>query len=162
MSLLVALALVTPLFGVGPPVDWELRYMSAAQPTGAQYRAGCFTGIADGGGLVLWGGDCYMDGAGARTDWLPRGVLALWPAEEHMAVACIVERESGWHPWAVSPTDDRGLFQINARYHAARFGARWALRYDAMENARMARELWGERGWHPWVAARSQHCGLLP
>lgn len=65
--------------------------------------------------------------------------------------------ESGGNPNAVSPTNDHGLFQINATYNRADFervtGQPWSMVYDPGTNVRYAAWLFGQRGWQPWYCA---------
>ena len=66
----------------------------------------------------------------------------------------IVRCESNFDPGAVSPTNDHGLFQINA-VHRADFervtGQPWSKVYDAQYNAMYARWLYDQQGWSPWT-----------
>lgn len=68
----------------------------------------------------------------------------------------IARCESSYDPRAVSPTDDHGLFQINA-VHRGQFeavtGAPWSAVYDPELNTRYARWLYGQQGWSPWSCA---------
>ena len=68
----------------------------------------------------------------------------------------IAECESGMNPNAVSPTNDHGLFQINA-VHRGQFeavtGAPWSSVYDPELNTIYARYLYGQQGWGPWTCA---------
>ena len=79
--------------------------------------------------------------------------------------ACIIKRESGGNPSAISPTRDYGLFQINRAAHKQTFQNRYgvpfetgALRTDL--NARYARYLFdyyrarGQDGFTPWNGGR--------
>lgn len=72
---------------------------------------------------------------------------------------CIARHESGMDPTAVSPTDDHGLFQINAswfgkvvrwRGHVKHIQRRWIL--NPLYNAQVA---WiisrGGTDWWPWA-----------
>ena len=63
--------------------------------------------------------------------------------------------ESTMNPAAVSPTNDHGLFQINARYHRASFeqvtGQPWHMVYDAFWNTVYAKHLYDQQGWAPWT-----------
>lgn len=58
--------------------------------------------------------------------------------------------ESRMQPDAVSPTNDHGLFQLNA-VHAASHPDLWPRRYEPLANALMAERLWREQGWRPWA-----------
>ena len=74
-------------------------------------------------------------------------VAAYFPAEQ-VATGCrILMCESNGNPNAVSPTNDHGLWQINA-VHRNSFD--WSRRYDPNVNTAFARQLWGEQGWSPW------------
>jgi hypothetical protein len=63
--------------------------------------------------------------------------------------------ESRLDPRAVSPTDDHGLFQINATYHRTSFeqvtGQPWSMVYDAFWNTVYAKHLYDTQGWQPWT-----------
>lgn len=63
--------------------------------------------------------------------------------------------ESEHKPWAVSKTNDHGLFQINAYYHRANFervtGQPWSEVYNAYWNAVYAKWLYDNQGWQPWA-----------
>jgi hypothetical protein len=77
-------------------------------------------------------------------------VRAAFPEDPETAVR-IVECESRWNPLAVSHTDDHGLFQINA-IHLQPGGAGYGMDpYNPVENIAIARRLYDESGWHPWV-----------
>lgn len=69
----------------------------------------------------------------------------------------IVRCESNFDPNAVSPTNDHGLFQINA-IHRADFervtGQPWSKVYDPHFNSLFARWLFDQQGWHPWVCKK--------
>jgi hypothetical protein len=63
--------------------------------------------------------------------------------------------ESTMNPTAVSPTNDHGLFQINARYHQTSFqqvtGQPWHMVYDSYWNSVYAKHLHDTQGWAPWT-----------
>lgn len=68
----------------------------------------------------------------------------------------VAQCESELNPRAVSPTNDHGLLQINAKYHRAQFervtGAAWSPNvYHASYNAAYAKWLWEQQGWGPWT-----------
>jgi hypothetical protein len=69
----------------------------------------------------------------------------------------IVTCESRWDPHARSATGDTGLFQIND-IHRATGGAAEGLTIEDLQdpvvNVRVARKLYDESGWYPWVCAR--------
>lgn len=86
---------------------------------------------------------------------------------------CIAKNESGMRRWIIgvgyflangdwrvtgnsNGTLDQGLFQIND-VHWRRFNGKDRL--DPFENARVAREIYDEQGWNPWVAKK--HCRYL-
>lgn len=79
-------------------------------------------------------------------------IVRLWGDQSPRAL-CIVRRESGWNPRAVSPTNDYGLFQLNA-IHARTFGPRWLQVLDPVANVRMAYTLYRSSGWQPWAGGR--------
>jgi hypothetical protein len=84
-----------------------------------------------------------------RTE-LERLVAAAFPEDVATAFR-IVECESRWDPSAVSPTNDHGLFQINA-IHLQPGGAGYGMDpYNPVENITIARRLYDESGWRPWV-----------
>lgn len=65
--------------------------------------------------------------------------------------------ESNLDPNAVSPTNDHGLFQINA-VHRADFervtGQPWSAVYHPEYNAMFARWLFDQQGWGPWTCKK--------
>ena len=69
------------------------------------------------------------------------------------AATRIATCESGMNPTAVSPTNDHGLFQINA-IHRDEFtrvtGQPWSSIYDPHWNSVYARHLYATQGWSPW------------
>jgi hypothetical protein len=69
----------------------------------------------------------------------------------------IAQCESGLRPNAVSPTNDHGLFQINA-VHKAEFsritGQPWSAVYNPVHNTRYAKVLYDRQGWAPWTCKR--------
>ena len=67
---------------------------------------------------------------------------------------CIVNRESGWNPRAVSATNDHGLFQLNAPTWQRFFGPRWQRVYDPVANVRMAYVIYQRGGRSPWHGGR--------
>jgi hypothetical protein len=79
--------------------------------------------------------------AGLEQIWQAAGGPS-WAAP---VAACIAEHESGGRPWAVSPTNDYGLWQINGSH-----GALATL--NALGNARAAVIISsGGRHWAPWT-----------
>jgi len=91
------------------------------------------------------------------TGCTPRQWIAVyWPNETNRAKAEEVAWcESRMDPGAVSPTNDHGLFQINATYHRASFeevtGQPWSMVYDAFWNTVYAKHLYDRQGWQPWT-----------
>lgn len=84
--------------------------------------------------------------------------------------ACIIKRESGGDPSAISPTRDYGLFQINRSAHKANFERMFGGPFerkalDPTLNAKYARYLYnyyaqrGMSGWTPWRGGRYS-CGF--
>lgn len=75
-------------------------------------------------------------------------------ATAHRVVKC----ESNYNPNAVSPTNDHGLFQINAMWNkpghpdevADWIGRNWSKRYDPATNALMAKMIRQKYGWKQW------------
>ncbi len=62
--------------------------------------------------------------------------------------------ESEHTPTAVSPTNDHGLFQINAvhqRSFTAVTGQPWSAVYEPLWNAVYAKHLHDRLGWQPWT-----------
>lgn len=81
-------------------------------------------------------------------------VRDTFPEDPETAVR-IVSCESGWNPAAVSHTDDHGLFQIHAPIHLGPGGVAAGLSredlHDPATNVRVARILFDQSGWQPWV-----------
>ena len=66
----------------------------------------------------------------------------------------VAECESKMDPGAVSPTNDHGLFQINAvhrRDFEAVTGQPWSAVYDPYWNTVFAKHLFDTQGWGPWT-----------
>ena len=85
--------------------------------------------------------------------------LTYFPPSARTKAACIIRRESGGNPDAVSSTGDYGLFQINAAAHAANFYRLYHVSFygnirKISYNARYARYLYGVAGWTPWNNGR--------
>ena len=82
-----------------------------------------------------------------------------FPTQARTKAACIIKRESGGNPAAISPTHDYGLFQINRAAHKASFENRYHRRFETYAltveyNARYARYLYDVAGWTPWNGGR--------
>lgn len=74
---------------------------------------------------------------------------------------CIIQRESGGNPKAISATSDYGIFQINRSAHKRQFESMYGGPFeqkalDPTLNAKYARYLYnwyvsrGMNGWTPW------------
>lgn len=61
----------------------------------------------------------------------------------------ICEAESGGNPYALSPTEDRGLMQINS-IHADMVNDDLSVLYNPTENIAVAYKLYSADGWTPW------------
>lgn len=88
----------------------------------------------------------------------PQQAIALHFGQGGKRVAAEADRvawcESRHHAGAVSPTNDHGLFQINAihrRTFEAITGQAWAKVYEPFWNARFAWWLYEREGWRPWA-----------
>lgn len=89
----------------------------------------------------------------------PQHAISTYFANEQSTAHRVVKCESGYNVNAVSPTNDHGLFQINAAtwnkpgHHDAVadwIGRHWHLRYDPMTNAQMAKMIRDKYGWRSW------------
>jgi soluble lytic murein transglycosylase-like protein len=80
-------------------------------------------------------------------------VASAFPEDPKTALR-IVSCESAWNSAARSATGDSGLFQIND-IHRGPGGVAAGLSvedlFDPLVNIRVARALYDESGWHPWV-----------
>lgn len=68
----------------------------------------------------------------------------------------VAQCESGMNPSAKSPTNDHGLFQLNAPSHSSNFprvtgSPFYNGVYNPYENAEYARNLYNQQGWSPWT-----------
>lgn len=88
-----------------------------------------------------------------------QAIAAIFPHETAKATR-VASCESELVPTAVSPTNDHGLFQINAPtwnkpWHpdpvAQWIGANWHKRYDPVTNAIMAKMIRDKYGWAQWT-----------
>jgi Transglycosylase SLT domain len=66
----------------------------------------------------------------------------------------IAKNESGFRPWAVSKTNDYGVFQINCRWQKRRVGGDCNKFLDVDTNIRIAKQIYNEQGWNPWVTKK--------
>jgi hypothetical protein len=80
-----------------------------------------------------------------------REIRRQFPRTEWRWAYCVVGRESGWNPRAVSRTNDHGLFQLNI-IHAGYFtrAGMWHRRYTIRGGVRMGYLLWRAQGRSPW------------
>jgi len=69
---------------------------------------------------------------------------------------CLAWFESRNDPYAVSPTNDFGILQINRFFHAWRWAGRDI--YDPVVNAEVAWDIFRESGFRAWTTA--QMCGV--
>ncbi len=81
--------------------------------------------------------------------------LAQFQRPQRAVAACIIKRESGGNPKAVSPTDDWGLFQLNRPSHKAQFERMYGRPFESKAldprlNGRYAAYLYSIAGWSPW------------
>jgi len=82
------------------------------------------------------------------------GVAQFQPAQRSVA-SCIVKRESGGNPSAISATKDYGLFQINRAAHKRQFERMYGAPFerkalDPVLNGKYAAYLYSVAGWSPW------------
>lgn len=91
--------------------------------------------------------------------WTPNEIrcvirLQFGPAGQYHNAVKIARCETGdtWNIFAVSYTDDHGIFQINRRWNKEgwRLGADI---YDPVWNTRIAYWFWRTRGWGDWTCA---------
>lgn len=85
--------------------------------------------------------------------------VSYFPPAAQAKARCIIQRESGGNPTAISPTQDYGLFQINRAAHKTTFERRYNRRFETYAltveyNARYARYLYDVAGWSPWNGGR--------
>ena len=87
-------------------------------------------------------------------------VLAHWPREEWERAACAVDSESGWDPLVRGIADprDRGLWQINSRWHPE---ATDEIAFDWRRATFYARGEWDKNGWKPWKGFAARCRGLV-
>lgn len=63
----------------------------------------------------------------------------------------IAKNESGFRPWAISKTNDYGVFQLNCRWQKKRVGGDCNKFLDPDTNIRIAKQIYTEQGWNPWT-----------
>ena len=66
----------------------------------------------------------------------------------------IAKNESGFRPWAISKTNDYGVFQINCRWQKRRVGGDCTKFLDVETNIRVAKQIYDEQGWNPWTTKK--------
>ena len=82
-------------------------------------------------------------------------VAKYFPPEQIDNALAIINAESGGNPYAVSPTDDHGLFQINrGTWYGYAENLPLEMAYDPETNVRIASYIFNTRGWQPWTTAR--------
>jgi len=62
----------------------------------------------------------------------------------------IALKESGYTQYAVSKTNDYGIFQLNCRWQKKRVGGVCTRFFDVDTNIRVAKQIFDEQGWAPW------------
>ncbi len=63
----------------------------------------------------------------------------------------IAKMESGYRPWAISRTNDYGVFQLNCRWQKQRVGGDCRKFLNPDTNIRIAKQIYDEQGWKPWT-----------
>lgn len=66
----------------------------------------------------------------------------------------IAKHESGFRPWAISSTNDWGVFQLNCKWQKRRVGGDCRRFLDPDTNIRIAKQIYDEQGWNPWTTKR--------
>lgn len=86
-------------------------------------------------------------------------INVIFQGQDNAIAHRVVKCESNYNPSAVSPTNDHGLFQINATTWnkpghpdpvADWIGRNWQKRYDPATNALMAKMIRQKYGWKMW------------
>jgi len=81
-------------------------------------------------------------------------IAMYFPKWEWKRACKVMKYESGYRRYARSRTNDHGLFQINWRYHAWRFGwCKWKI-YNPKKNIKVASQIWKRNGWCAWTVGR--------
>jgi soluble lytic murein transglycosylase-like protein len=81
--------------------------------------------------------------------WKPL-IAKYFPSDQVNNAIKIVNAESGGNTNVLSPTRDRGLFQINA-IHIGRVNGNLEALFDPETNVKVAYAIWSEQGWGPWT-----------
>lgn len=87
-----------------------------------------------------------------------QAIDTLFKGTDNTTAHRIVKCESNYNQNAVSPTNDHGLFQINAMWNkpghhdsvADWIGRNWHKRYEPATNAVMAKMIRDKYGWNMW------------
>jgi len=66
----------------------------------------------------------------------------------------IAFRESGYRQFAISKTNDYGIFQMNCRWQGRRVGGVCTRYFDVDTNIRIAKQIFDEQGWNPWTTKK--------
>ena len=80
--------------------------------------------------------------------WLPLCWHENWPRSQKYMIVRVIRRECGGRAWLIGAGGYYGLFQISQAHN--RGG--WNL-LNPVTNVRIARQLYGRRGWQPWPTA---------
>lgn len=83
--------------------------------------------------------------------WRPL-VAKYFPANEVNNALKIMKAESGGNPNALSPTQDRGLMQIN-QCHSAKVGGNLNALFNPETNVKVAYQIWKSSGWRAWTTS---------
>ena len=108
----------------------------------------------------------FLIPAAALTGCSPTTQAAgYFPPSARTKITCIIQRESGGDPTAISPTQDYGILQLNRAAHATNFYNRYHLPFTTYAltvkyNAMYGRYLYdyyrahGGSGFEPWNGGR--------
>jgi hypothetical protein len=66
----------------------------------------------------------------------------------------IAQKESGFRPWTISATNDYGVFQLNCKWQGRRVGGDCNKFLDIDTNISIAKQIYDEQGWNPWVTKK--------
>lgn len=160
------------VFGLGDLVNGAIDEVEAERAAIIEYATAIEKAKADEAAAAYAAHVAAEEAAAARRAAAERQAAARATAPAGGSVGAIIERhfgaaagrataiarcESNLNPSAVSPTNDHGLFQINA-VHRGQFeavtGAPWSAVYDAELNTVYAKHLYDQQGWGPWVCNR--------